>query len=369
MAKIQKQKDKEKDWTVEKYSTLADMDFDGVLVAVRKKFGQTSVIVPSDGTAIFDKDVLPSGSMMLNEALGIGGFPSGRIVEVYGSEGGGKTTLALGVIAEAQKMGKRVAFIDAENALDRGLAEGIGVDVDNMLISQPDFGEEALEILHMLVASNKFAVIVVDSVAALVPKSELEGEVGDTHMGLQARMMGQGIRKISGIVKKTNTCVIFINQLRTKIGVMFGDPNDTPGGRALKFFASMRIDVRRIGSIKSGENVIGNRVKMTVVKNKLASPSKVVETDLIFGKGFIRESELVEVALKKGEIGKKGSWMVYGDQKFPGKQAAVEFFKQNPAEFDSLRNKLVAQIVVIKENPEDGVGSEEISNLDVQEDS
>lgn len=335
MAKIKKENST---FAVEKYDDLGDMSFEDVLGEVKKKFGQTSVMFANDKAA-FKGTVIPTDSLLLNKSLVIGGLPAGRIVEIYGGEGSGKTTLALGVLANAQKMGGRVAFLDAEHALDPSLATGIGVDIDDMLLSQPDSAEQGLEMLQMLVASNKFSVIVVDSVAALAPLDEINGEMDDVQMGLQARILGKGIRKVNSVIGKTNTCVIFINQLRSKLGITFGNPNDTPGGRALKFFSSMRIEVARTGALKKGDDVIGNNVKITVVKNKLAPPFRHCETELYFGKGFVKEAEMVDIAVSAGIFRKSSSWLYFKENKFSGKQAAVDFLR-NPDNFAAVQSVL-----------------------------
>jgi recombination protein RecA len=290
-------------------------------------------------------DVISSGSISIDNALGIGGFPRGRVVEVFGPESSGKTTLALQVIAQAQKKGGNAAFVDAEHALDPIYARKLGVDVDNLLVSQPDSGEQALEITAALVASGAIDVVVVDSVAALVPKAELEGEMGDSHMGLQARLMSQALRKLTGHVARTNTCMVFINQVREKIGVMFGNPETTTGGRALKFFASVRVEIRRTAPIKDGDNVIGNRTRVKVVKNKLAAPFREAEFDILYGEGTSREGDLLDVGVEQALIEKSGSWFSFrGERIGQGRDNARTFLKENPevsARIDQdLRNLL-----------------------------
>src|SRR5208282_5597186 len=275
--------------------------------------------------------VIPTGSISFDAALGVGGFPRGRVVEVFGPESSGKTTITLQVIAEAQKTGGMAAFVDAEHALDPGYAKKLGVDVDNLLVSQPDYGEQALEITEALVRSNAIDVLVVDSVAALVPKAELDGEMGDSHMGLQARLMSQALRKLTGTVSKSRTCLIFINQIREKIGVMFGSPETTTGGRALKFYSSVRIDIRRIAAIKDGEAVVGNRTKVKVVKNKLASPFREAEFDIVYGEGISKEGEMIDLGVQHYVIEKSGSWFSYKTERIgQGRENARQFLKDNP---------------------------------------
>ena len=296
-----------------------------------KKFGKGSIMRFGDDGPSMEVEAIPTGSLALDAALGIGGVPRGRIVEIYGPESSGKTTLSLEILAEAQAMGGVVAFIDAYHALDPGYAARIGVDIDDVLISQPDTGEQALEICDMLVRSGAIDVVVVDSVAALVPRAEIEGEIGDTTVGLQARLMSQALRKLAGSLSKSNTTCIFINQLREKIGVMFGNPETTPGGRALKFFASVRMDIRRIDSIKvNGEN-IGNRVRVKVVKNKVAPPFKQAEFDIMYGKGISKEGSLLDMAVEYNIVNKSGSWFTYDTERLgQGREAAKEFLATNP---------------------------------------
>jgi recombination protein RecA len=277
-----------------------------------------------------DIPVLSTGSIALDAALGVGGVPCGRIIEVFGPESSGKTTLAYHIVASAQKDGGTAAFIDAEHSVDPEYAKNLGVDVDSLLLSQPDSGEQALEITEMLVRSGALAVVVVDSVAALVPKAELEGEMGDSHMGLQARLMSQAMRKLTGVVSKTGTCLIFINQIRQKIGVMFGSPETTTGGRALKFYTSVRLDIRRIGAIKEGDKFIGNRTKVKVVKNKVSSPLRVAEFDILYGEGISREGDLIELGVEHKIIDKSGSWFSYGDLRIgQGRENARLFLREN----------------------------------------
>jgi recombination protein RecA len=297
---------------------------------IEKQFGKGSIMRLGSKEAIVPIAVIPTGSISFDAALGVGGFPRGRVVEIFGPESSGKTTIALQVIAEAQKTGGMAAFVDAEHALDPGYAKKLGVDVDNLLVSQPDYGEQALEITEALVRSNAIDVLVVDSVAALVPKAELDGEMGDSHMGLQARLMSQALRKLTGTVSKSRTCLIFINQIREKIGVMFGNPETTTGGRALKFYSSIRLDIRRIQSIKEGDRVIGSRTRAKVVKNKVAAPFREAEFDIIYGEGLSREGDLLDVGVAKGLLEKSGTWISYkGERLGQGRENARIFLKEN----------------------------------------
>ena len=297
---------------------------------IEKKYGKGSIMKLGDHP-VTDIKVIPTGALTLDLALGVGGVPRGRIIEIYGPESSGKTTLALQIVSEAQKMGGVAAFIDAEHALDPVYAGRLGVDIDNLLVSQPVTGEQALEIAEALVRSGAVDVIVIDSVAALVPRAEIEGEMGDAQVGLQARLMSQALRKLAGAISKSQACVIFINQLREKIGVMFGNPETTPGGRALKFWASVRIDVRRIETLKSGTEDIGNRVRARVVKNKVAPPFKTAEFDIIFGKGISSEGAVLDLATEKGIVQKSGSWYAYGDLRLgQGREQAKQFLADNP---------------------------------------
>ena len=317
---------------------------------IEKQFGKGSVMRLGDGSMIANIEAVSTGSIGLDVALGIGGVPKGRVVEIYGPEASGKTTLTLQVIAEAQKMGGTAAFVDAEHALDPQYAEKLGVNVDELLVSQPDTGEQALEITDMLVRSGAVDVIVVDSVAALTPKAEIEGEMGDSHVGLQARLMSQALRKLTGNIKRSNAMVIFINQIRMKIGVMFGSPETTTGGNALKFYSSVRLDIRRIGAIKKGDEVIGNQTRVKVVKNKVSPPFKMAEFEILYGEGISREGEIIELGVQHGLIDKAGSWYSYGSDRIgQGKENVREFLRSNPdvaAEVEQkIREKLLPQTV------------------------
>src|SRR3984885_1567320 len=297
---------------------------------IEKQFGKGSILRLGSKEAIVPVAVISTGSLSVDAALGIGGFPRGRICEVYGPESSGKTTLALQVVAEAQKKGGMAAFIDVEHALDPAYARKLGVDVDNLLVSQPDYGEQALEIVGALVSSGSIDVLVVDSVAALVPKAELDGEMGDSHMGLQARLMSQALRKLTGIASKSKTCLIFINQIREKIGVMFGSPETTTGGRALKFYSSVRIDIRRIAAIKDGDIVTGSRTRVKIVKNKVAAPFREAEFDILYGEGISREGDLLDIAVNNNLLEKSGSWYSYkGERIGQGRENARQFLKDN----------------------------------------
>ena len=298
---------------------------------IEKQFGKGSVMRMGDAGVIRDVEAISTGSLGLDIALGIGGLPRGRVIEIYGPESSGKTTLTLQVIAEAQKLGGTAAFVDAEHALDPTYAEKLGVDVDDLLVSQPDTGEQALEITDMLVRSGAVDVVVVDSVAALTPKAEIEGDMGDSHMGLQARLMSQALRKLTGNIKRSNTMVIFINQLRMKIGVMFGNPETTTGGNALKFYSSVRLDIRRIGAIKKGDEVVGNETRVKVVKNKVAPPFKQTEFDILYGEGISRLGEIISLGVKEGLIEKSGAWYSYNGERIgQGKDNVREFLKEHP---------------------------------------
>ncbi len=308
---------------------------------IEKKFGKGSLMKLGEHAATVQIAAIPTGSLALDAALGIGGVPRGRIVEIYGPESSGKTTLALQIVAEAQAAGGVAAFIDAEHALDPSYASRLGVDIDEILISQPDTGEQALEIADMLVRSGAIDVVVIDSVAALVPRAELEGEMGDTVVGLQARLMSQALRKLAGSLSKSDTTCIFINQLREKIGVMFGSPETTTGGRALKFFSSVRIDVRRIDSIKHGTEIVGNRVRAKVVKNKVAAPFRLAEFDLMYGQGISKEGSIVDLGVEEGIVAKSGAWYTYGEERLgQGREAAKEFLREHPDLRDAIEVRI-----------------------------
>jgi len=325
---------------------------------IEKQFGKGSILRLGAKDAIVPVSVISTGSIALDSALGAGGFPRGRICEIYGPESSGKTTIALQVVAESQKRGGMAAFIDVEHALDPIYAKKLGVDVDNLLVSQPDYGEQALEITAALVASGSIDVLVVDSVAALVPKAELDGEMGDSHVGLQARLMSQALRKLTGIVSKSKTCLIFINQIREKIGVMFGSPETTTGGRALKFYSSVRLDIRRIAAIKDGEAVVGNRTKIKVVKNKLASPFREAEFDIVYGEGISREGEMIDLGVQHNIVEKSGSWFSYKTERIgQGRENARQFLKDNPDIRQSVDTELRKALGLIKPEPVNGAAA------------
>jgi recombination protein RecA len=308
---------------------------------IEKDHGKGAIMRLGSRDVLVPVSVIPSGCLSIDAALGVGGFPRGRVIEIYGPESGGKTTMTLHVIAEAQKLGGQAAFIDAEHALDPVYARKLGVDVDNLLVSQPDNGEQALEIAETLIRSGGVDIVVVDSVAALVPKAELEGDMGDPQMGLQARLMSQALRKLTGIVSKSRTCLIFINQIREKIGVMFGNPETTTGGRALKFYASMRVDIRRIQSIKEGDKVVGSRTRAKVVKNKVAAPFREAEFDILYGEGISREGDLIDLGVDKGLIEKSGTWLSFGGERMgQGRENARVFLKENTDIREKLENAL-----------------------------
>jgi recombination protein RecA len=318
---------------------------------IEKSYGKGSIMRLGSRDVLVPVSVIPSGCLSIDAALGVGGFPRGRVIEIYGPESGGKTTMTLHVIAEAQKLGGQAAFIDAEHALDPVYARKLGVDVDNLLVSQPDNGEQALEIAEALIRSGGVDVVVVDSVAALVPKAELEGEMGDPQMGLQARLMSQALRKLTAIVSKSRTCLIFINQIREKIGVMFGNPETTTGGRALKFYASMRVDIRRIQAIKDGDKVVGSRTRAKIVKNKVAAPFREAEFDIIYGEGISREGDLIDIGVDRGVLEKSGTWISFGTERMgQGRENARTFLKENKDVRDklelALRKKLEIAIPV-----------------------
>ena len=317
---------------------------------IEKQFGKGSIIRLGSKDAVVPVSVIPTGSISLDAALGVGGFPRGRINEIYGPESSGKTTIALQVIAEAQKLGGMAAFIDVEHALDPIYARKLGVDVDNLLVSQPDYGEQALEITGALIGSGSIDVLVLDSVAALVPKSELDGEMGDSHMGVQARLMSQALRKLTGMVSKSKTCLIFINQIREKIGVMFGNPETTTGGRALKFYSTIRLDIRRIAAIKDGDAVVGNRTKVKVVKNKVASPFREAEFDIIYGEGVSKEGDLIDLGVAQNIVEKSGSWFSYkGERIGQGRENARQFLRDNRDMRTAIDTELRRQLGLIKD--------------------
>ena len=319
---------------------------------IEKQFGKGAVMRMGDSSAFRDIEVISTGSLSIDIALGIGGLPKGRVVEIYGPEASGKTTLALQVIAECQKSGGTAAFVDAEHALDPIYAAKLGIDVDDLLISQPDTGDQGLEITDMLVRSGAVDVVVVDSVAALTPKAEIEGDMGDTHVGLHARLMSQALRKLTGNIKRSNTLVIFINQIRMKIGVMFGSPETTTGGNALKFYASVRFDIRRIGAIKKGDEVIGNETRVKVVKNKLAPPFRQAEFEILYGEGSSREGELIDLGVKNNLVEKAGAWYSYqGDRIGQGKDNARNYMKDNPEKAGELESNLRALLLAPPEKP------------------
>jgi len=320
---------------------------ESVLKQITKQFGEGSIMKMGD-SRIIPTEAIPTGSLALDLALGIGGIPRGRIIEVYGAEASGKTTLALHIASEGQKKGGVCAFVDAEHALDPVYARNVGVDVDNLLISQPDTGEQALEITDMLIRSGAVDVVVVDSVAALVPKAELEGEMGDVHMGLQARLMSQALRKLAGNVNRTRACIVFINQVREKIGVMFGSPITTPGGRALKFASSIRLEVRRVENIKRGMEIVGCRTQVKVVKNKFAPPFRKAEFDILFGEGICPYNDVLDLALLNGIAQQKGSWFLYGDERLgQGRDRARETLMENPKMFEEIKMKVKGAIGLV----------------------
>ncbi|HPD16992.1 MAG TPA: recombinase RecA [Planctomycetota bacterium] len=326
----------------ESKDTKRDQALDRAMAQIEKEYGKGSIMrLGSHERA--NVAVIPTGSLTLDMALGVGGLPRGRIVEIYGPESSGKTTLTLHCVANAQRQGGIAAFVDTEHALDPLYARRLGVDVDNLLVSQPDTGEQALNIAEMLVRSNAVDILVVDSVAALVPQTELEGQMGDAQVGAQARLMSQALRKLAGVISKTNTCMIFTNQIRMKIGVMFGNPETTSGGRALRFYASVRIDIRRIGSIKSGEEIIGNRTRATVAKNKVAPPFRKAEFDIIYNRGIDRFGELIDLGVAAKLVEKSGAWISYGDLRLgQGREKAIDFLRENPKIAGELEEKIRA---------------------------
>ena len=342
----------------EKKNTDRKKALESAILQIEKQFGKGAIMKYGEGAALKNIEVIPTGCLALDIALGIGGIPKGRIIEIYGPESSGKTTVSLHIIAELQKQGGIAAFIDAEHALDPVYAANLGVDLDNLYVSQPDNGEQALDIADYLVDSGAVDLIVVDSVAALAPKAEIEGDMGDSHVGLQARLMSQALRKLAAITNKKNACVIFINQLREKIGVMFGNPETTPGGKALKFYASVRLDVRKADTLKDGAEIVGNRTKVKVVKNKLAPPFKTAEFDIVYGKGISQSGCILDLAVAANIVEKSGSWFAYNGEKIgQGRDNAKNYLSANPAVMEEIKNKLLAQIEDKKdkaesENPE-----------------
>ena len=331
-----------------------DKALEAAMAQIQKQFGKGAIMKLGDDTAQMNIAAISTGSISLDIATGIGGVPKGRIVEIFGPESSGKTTLTLHIIAETQKAGGKAAFIDAEHALDPVYAKNLGVDVGELLVSQPDTGEQALEICDMLVRSGALDVVVIDSVAALVPKAEIQGEMGDSHVGLQARLMSQALRKITGTVNKSNTCVIFINQLREKVGIMFGNPEVTTGGRALKFYSSMRLDVRRIESIKSGDTILGNRTRVKIVKNKVAPPFKQAEFDIMYGKGISKTGDVIDCAVDAKVIDKAGSWYSFdGNRIGQGRENVKKYLEENPEIFEQVENLLMDSLKKKDEKKED----------------
>jgi recombination protein RecA len=322
---------------------------------IEKQFGKGSIMRLGQKGAIAPVDSIPTGAISLDFALGIGGMPRGRVVEIFGPEASGKTTLALQVIAQAQKLGGMAAFVDAEHALDAKYAHRLGVDLENLLVSQPDNGEQALEIVEVLVRSGGVDVVVVDSVAALVPRAEIEGEMGEAQMGLQARLMSQALRKLTGVVSKSRTCLVFINQLREKIGVMFGNPETTTGGRALKFYASVRVDIRRIASIKDGDVVIGGRTRVKVVKNKVAPPFREAEFDILYGEGISKEGDILDLAVDRKIVDKSGTWFAFaGERLGQGRENAKQFLRDNPAVAQTIEDRLRKELGLVTRNGDQG---------------
>ena len=342
-----------------------DKALDAALSQIQKQFGKGAIMKLGDKGAQMNVEAISTGSISLDVATGIGGVPRGRIVEIYGPESSGKTTLTLHIVAEAQKNGGKAAFIDAEHALDPVYAKNLGVDVENLLVSQPDTGEQALEICDMLVRSGALDVVIIDWVAALFPKAEIQGEMGDAHVGLQARLMSQALRKITGNINKSNTCVIFINQLREKVGVMYGSPEVTTGGRALKFYSSMRLDVRKVETIKAGDNVLGNRTKVKVVKNKVAPPFKQAEFDIMYGEGISKEGDILDSAVNAKILDKAGSWYSYNGERIgQGRENIKVYFKDHPEIVDEIEKKIIAQLKSDGEaEKEPEVSEEEFSEI------
>ena len=340
---------------------------DAAIAQIEKQYGKGSVMKLGDNSANMNVETVPTGSLSLDIALGLGGLPKGRIIEVYGPESSGKTTVALHCVAEVQKRGGIAGFIDAEHALDPVYARNIGVDIDNLYISQPDCGEQALEITETMVRSGAVDIVVVDSVAALVPKAEIDGDMGDSHVGLQARLMSQALRKLTAVISKSNCIVIFINQLREKVGVMFGNPETTTGGRALKFYSSVRLDVRRTESLKQGGEIVGNHVRVKVVKNKIAPPFREAEFDIMFGQGISREGDVLDLAVNAGIVNKSGAWYAYeGDKIGQGRENAKTYIHENPAFFDMLEAK-VRDFYFIKPEDEDAAVQEDSEKSEADE--
>lgn len=340
---------------------------DAAIAQIEKQYGKGSVMKLGDNSANMNVETVPTGSLSLDIALGLGGLPKGRIVEVYGPESSGKTTVALHCVAEVQKRGGIAGFIDAEHALDPVYARNIGVDIDNLYISQPDCGEQALEITETMVRSGAVDIVVVDSVAALVPKAEIDGDMGDSHVGLQARLMSQALRKLTAVISKSNCIVIFINQLREKVGVMFGNPETTTGGRALKFYSSVRLDVRRTESLKQGGEIVGNHVRVKVVKNKIAPPFREAEFDIMFGQGISREGDVLDLAVNAGIVNKSGAWYAYeGDKIGQGRENAKTYIHENPAFFDMLEAK-VRDFYFTQPEDEDAAVQEDSEKLEAEE--
>ena len=332
---------------------------DAAISKIEKDFGKGAIMKLGDKSKNMDVETVPTGSLSLDLALGLGGLPKGRVVEIYGPESSGKTTVTLHMVAEVQKRGGIAGFIDAEHALDPSYARRIGVDIDNLYISQPDNGEQALEITEMMVRSGAVEIIVVDSVAALVPKAEIDGDMGDSHVGLQARLMSQALRKLTAIISKSNCIVIFINQLREKVGVMFGSPETTTGGRALKFYSSIRMDIRRIEAIKQGGEIVGNRTRVKVVKNKVAPPFKEAEFDIMFGKGISREGDILDLAANTGIVNKSGAWYSYNDAKIgQGRENTKNYFRENPEIMEEIEHKVRAHFGLEAEGNDENVGGQ-----------
>lgn len=353
MAKEDKKEDKKQD----KLKAL-----DAAISQIEKQYGKGSIMKLGESVNTMNVDAVPTGSLSLDIALGIGGLPKGRVVEIYGPESSGKTTVALHVVAEVQKMGGIAGFIDAEHALDPVYARNIGVDIDNLYISQPDSGEQALEITETMVRSGAVDIVIVDSVAALVPKAEIDGDMGDSHVGLQARLMSQALRKLTSIISKSNCIVIFINQLREKVGVMFGNPETTTGGRALKFYSSVRLDVRRIESLKQAGEVVGNRTRIKVVKNKVAPPFREAEFDIMFGKGISREGDILDLASDCGVVNKSGAWYAYHDEKIgQGRENAKQYLKENPEVRDEIEKQVRVHFELIEGEGEEPEKKEAVS--------